>query len=248
MILVAGRMRSGKTYLVTKIAGAYSRMGKSVIAYNVGMEIDFPGFEWVEFFTIDRTARFFETKHEKRAFLNNPTIELFSFMGKVYHIKDFNAVVKNTPVKCYRIPDLKSEELFFESVFLYIKNAFLILDDTRSIFRYGIKAQAINLFSRINHTGRDSSAKTLSNGIDIALIFHNLESINTEFYDYATNLIMFHCARKPDLKSITNNENISDLVSLCFDEITPMPERSFIELDLKQLTYIKHGPEKTQNI
>jgi hypothetical protein len=71
----------------------------------------------------------------------------------------------------------------------------------------------------------------------VALIFHNLDKVNPELYDYASNLIMFKCNREPQLGKI-NNDEIEQKVIEGFKLINKLPDYHFLEIPLKGETKI----------
>lgn len=241
-ILVAGIPRSGKTYFSQKIANSFFRENNSILAYNAGMDSDFKDYTEIQFLDIEETAILITDKRKKRAYLNNPEICLFRIAGKIFNIKDLNYVIKKRKVKSYRLADVRSEDLLFKAFYLYLKDSLLILDDIRPVFRDGLKKGAISLLLRLNHAGIKSNIGDRL-GVDVIAIFHNLDKINSELYDYASRLVLFKCTRKPDLSKV-NNEEIEENISRAFDKISTMPVRHFCEIDIKENEVIFHEPIK----
>ncbi len=237
-LIIAGAPRSGKTYYAEKLANNYANSGRIVLAYNVGLSGDFSDFEEVEFLDKIDTSKLLD-KVKRQSYLFNPEIRLFKYKGKVYDMKYFVDVCKGKRLKSYRIADQQSEDLFFLSIYKYIKNCLIIFDDIRPVFRSGLKRGSINLFSRINHTGLQSKNTSAKNGVDVVLIFHNLDKVNSELYDYATHLIAFYCTRKSNK---IGNEELECILDDVFEQLKSAEKYTYFEVDIRNLDISKRKP------
>lgn len=226
-ITIIGSQQHGKTFWSEKYAEYYAQRNGNVLVYNYGRSTDYEGFEEITVLNFQRHKEI--TNSDK---YNGREVFLFAYNGKVYHFRDFNKLFSHKKLRIKRIRDLALERGFFDAVFNYIHSTLIIKDDVRAIFRHGLQAEAINLFSRRDHTGEFSSRKG-KNGVDIILQFHSADSIPEETYIYFTALICFRCIDLPKLHKVVN-ETLKKTMFETFRELQnpkfPKWEARFIDL------------------
>ena len=213
LILVVGAMRSGKSFYTNQMAQRYNAAGWGVMVYNLGRPTDFSCAKECFLVGKEKTAAIIGkyNKDAKKAFLNDPFLYFYedADTGKLRKLKNFTLPAKQgggvgQPVK-FPPTDTESERLFFEAFYKYCSNTLLILDDMRSAFRHGLKAEVLQLFSRINHVGRDSAAPNWrAKGASVAVILHSLEDVNPDIFTYVTDIDSFKYAFAPDFRQIQN--------------------------------------------
>lgn len=204
--LFAAVPQAGKTYLIERIADLYHATGKGyVFVYNRGKNADFSTYEEIRFLTVKETAaKYYPDKRDRQNYFINPKIEYFVFRGEEHHVKHINKVLYGKKVFCYRIFGT-NEKYLIKCIFNYMAHCLVIFDDARPIFRR-LSNEAIELLSRQNHTGRKSVSKNYQGaGVDIAMIYHNLDKVNEEIYDYITHIVMLKCNALPDGKKMSND-------------------------------------------
>jgi hypothetical protein len=155
LTIFAGAERSGKTFLAETIGMHYVKKGHSFVVYNAGGK-DFTNYERLSILNPVESYEYIKKEEIKRLKLN-PRIIHFKFQNKVYNIKDLNKIIKGKKVVIPRMWD--SENLLWITFYYYLSNSFLLIDDSRSVFRR-LPTQAIALFSRKNHTGEHSSIES----------------------------------------------------------------------------------------
>ena len=143
----------------------------------------------------------------------NKTIEYFrivgNFAGKknpVYHFKYFNQIFHKKRV---RVPLMygMEENALFNSIFLYVRNTLIIMDDCKVCFADGMKKGHTQLFSRSNHTGRESTMyEHLKKGVDIVTIWHHPDHVNKNIWDFSTAVVMFKFPMSANYKACKNLE------------------------------------------
>lgn len=198
--------QAGKSFLTEKIANSYFKAGKGfVFVYNKGREKDFKGYEKISFLSFKETAKkYYPGKEERRDYMFDPKLEYFVFRGKEYHVRHLNTVLHGKKVSLYRIYKTSEETELFNVFFYYMSHGLLIIDDARPILKR-LQDSKLQFFGRQNHTGGKSSAVNYRGaGMDIILIYHNLDRINEEVYNWATHLIMLRCTQKPDGAKMSN--------------------------------------------
>jgi len=102
--------------------------------------------------------------------------------------------------KCVKIERIfsrdRSEAFFFDAVYRYFKNCFVIFDDCKTILQRGLPPEMSGLVSRINHAGKDSE-KGGALGVDIALVFHGFKAVNPSLFNYCTDIVQFRTTFGP---------------------------------------------------
>lgn len=203
LILCIGAMRSGKSFYSDYYMKQYVSKGNSALVYNLGKITDFKSAQLINLSNEKTHA----LKLGKKAFKENTEFRFFEDQkGNLQDFRLFNKLYRAKAVKTAKL-GRSFEREFIDSFFSYCSNTLLIYDDARATFRFGVNDNFLNLFSRINHTGKKSPFKNWQNkGSDIILIFHSLNHVNPELLDYATHVINFKYAFEPDFNRLDNRE------------------------------------------
>jgi hypothetical protein len=229
LFIIIGAQRSGKSFFSNELIKKYLAAGNSSIIYNLGRPTDFEAAR--EIFLMS------EKQHIKiigKDWRNEPEFLFYEDEGQIKDFRNFCKDNTKKAVKAARL-DLSQERLFFESFYYYVSNCLLILDDARAIFRNGVKAEFLNIFSRLNHTGRNNPVKNFrAAGSDVIVIFHSLDHVNKELFDYATHLINFKYAMKPDFDRVENQQIRSELKK-SFEALEKAPKYSYTITDIQNL-------------
>ena len=241
LILVIGAMRSGKSYFVNKLLESYISNGRCGLVYNLGKIDDFPCLRYANFYT--------EKEHinEINDWKKFPEMKYYNiFEGKEKQkklIKYFNQNFYGHGIKAPRLGSL-SERLLFESMYEYCSNTMVVIDDARAIFRYGIKEEFLNLFSRINHSGQKHIDKSWKGaGCDVVVIFHSLDHVNPELLDYATDIVSFAYNFEPNFKNI-GNKQLEEKLMESFKFLSNSEKYSMTWLDLETVELKKYKSNK----
>ena len=137
--------------------------------------------------------------------------------------------------------------LMFEAYFQYVSNCLLVIDDAKSIFRYGLSAEHIQIFNRMNHTGRKNPVENWrAKGSDVIIIFHSLDHVNEQLFDAATHIINLRYVFEPDFKNVTNLQLRAELEK-SFKALSVAPKYSYTitNLELLKTKIFIHTPPKT---
>lgn len=236
LIIIIGAMRSGKSFWANEQIKKYNKQGQSAIVYNLGKPSDFNAC--IPLFIPSAEDMI---KSEGKGWKDAKNISyLYDEKETPYNIESFNIDFYSKSIKLPRANDLLTERLFFDAYFKYISNTLLIFDDARNIFRNGLKSEFIQLFSRINHTGIKHKAKNfIAKGSDIYLIFHSLDLVNPELFDYATHIINFKYAMQPDFKAV-ENQQIREQIKKSFEALEKAPQYSYTLTDINNLKTFIH--------
>lgn len=250
--IISGLEQSGKSFYSIKLAKLYNQKGGIVFAYNPGRLEDYKGYSEVEIIGTKQTAAIILDKHKRRAYQRNPQIELFKFEEKIYRIRDFVRVLKGKCVYSFRIPNRTDENLFFAALNWYAYNTLVLLDDCRPVFRYGLSDGHIQFFNSKNHAGKKSSTPPVNGlrGLDVIGIFHNLDKVNRELYDYATHITLFAQNQLPDQSTVDNAEYYRE-IEKAYHELKNLEVYSAIEIGLRRPFYLKKtiiSPSKVSQI
>lgn len=231
LLIVAGAERSGKTFFTEKrLAGAYKG---AVIVYNVGMPSDFAEYIPLRFLDIQETERRLRAAGADKAEINDfrayPELMFYEVAGKVYKIDKLPIHLKSgARFKVYRSTQI--ERLIFKAVRKYAANTLFILDDCRPLFRHGLPHEFITLASQKNHVGIESAK---IRGADIACIFHSLDRVNAELYDYATGIVLFNTRQLPEGSTFSNPE-IFTLCETAYHRLKELPKYSRAEISMRE--------------
>lgn len=234
--IFVGAERSGKSFYAKHLAGIYSKNRGSVLVYNIGKQEDFPDSEYymiepLEF--ADHIQLYYSGKEERRNYRLKPVIEYFKCKGKIYHLRDFSKLFYKRKVKMYKIQNRQEETAFFKSLYKYVSRTLLILDDCVTTFQYGLNDGHKQLFSRKNHSGVDNSVKALqAKGVDVVCIFHNIDHVNKDLWDFTTGLICFKFPFNPTYKKF-NNPQLQNVVERVHLYLQGAPQYTAIEIPVQ---------------
>jgi hypothetical protein len=225
VILVAGRPQHGKTFYTEKLAEKITENGGFVFVYNPGRPTD-----WAD--AVEATPIHPKVIARKKG-LSKPsdinrfieecdTIDVWEVGGKYYKAEQIPFAFKGKTLKCYR--DTELEQRFYATVFRYFHSGLLVLDDNRSAGRR--TSNLLQLYSRSNHTGKKYTERC---GINIAVVYHNLDTPPKELYDYLTHIVLFQVNRAPDNLKMPELE--SEIAS-AVDWLATAPKYSRCEMHL----------------
>lgn len=250
--IISGLEQSGKSYYSSKLAKIYHLKGGIVLVYNPGRLEDYSDYSEIEILGSKATAASIKDKNQRRTYERNPAIEFFRMNGKYYRMKDFVKELKGKKVYCMRIPNRQDESLFFQALNWYAWNTLILFDDCRPIFRYGLSDGHIQFFNSKNHAGKKASLKAVNGnrGVDVIAIFHNLDKVNRELYDYATHITLFAQNQLPDSNTVDNSEYYQQIEKAFYD-LKDLPVYSAIEIGLRRPFYLKRTvilPEQVAKI
>lgn len=225
MLLVAGRPQHGKTFYTERLAEKIMHGGGFVFVYNPGRSTDWANAleaNPVHPKTIAR-KRGLTKPSEIKAFVDDcETIDFFEIGGKYYKSKDIPSAFSGKTLKMYR--DVELEQRFYATVYEYFHGGLLVLDDNRSAGRR--TPNLLQLYSRANHTGKKYTKKP---GINVAVVYHNLDTPPKELFDYLTHVVLFQVNRAPDgLKMPELESELSEAV----DWLANSPKYSRCEIHL----------------
>lgn len=257
--IITGAQRSGKTYFAEKYAHRYSNLVGPVLVYNPGMAKDWKDYAYLEPIPLTETAERIHAKDrnertsKRRKVKRNAYFIEFRLNGKRYKFKDLNAVLRKHPrVKVERLSHIKLEGLFFKSLLMYFGGGLLILDDFRGVARR-ISAPEMapftELMTKINHAGKHSSTPANRGGVDIFMIFHHPDKVNTELFDYATHLLFFKIQRPAAGNQM--DDEVKECYQNAYQRLKDSPRFSYCEISLvgeNPFSLIYHSPEETAKL
>ena len=96
---------------------------------------------------------------------------------------------------------LEENKLFY-SFHLYIHSTLFLLDDSKPVFSRGLKPSMEEFFFRKNHSGKMS--KVPGQGMDVVVMYHNIDHINIALWDAMTGLILLRWEFSSDFKKMKN--------------------------------------------
>lgn len=228
--IIAGVEQSGKTFYAEQLGKRYAGKGGCTFVYNRGRERDFSDYEPIEILSIQDHERLLQSKVKRREYKRYPFIAYFMYQGHRIPFKRFYEFSRGKKLMCYRVGDRQTERLLFQAMFWYMADTLIIFDDARPIFRQGLTAEHITLFSRKNHAGIKTTQP--NRGVDISMIFHNLDKVTTEAYDYATHLTMFKTTRLPD-RGHVDNDQLADLIEQAYTKVNAAKKYSFAQINIR---------------
>jgi len=225
-ILVAGKEQSGKTYFSEQLAKQYIRAGRPAVIYNVGKDADFSGAEICTPISKQELYAHSKTKNQIYAIKTVNYLPIFKDekTGKLINFSDFNKFYRGKLVKIYRVKD---EEALIKSFFMFLYDTLIIFDDNRAMTRGGLKWQHIELFSRKNHAGHRFAPEG-KQGVDLMFIYHNLDKVPPELYDYVNRAIIFALNRVPE--NSIDNEEFYQHINESINELRELPRFSYCEI------------------
>lgn len=233
-VLLAGVEQSGKTYFAERMAEAYIKAGRPALIYNVAKDSDFADAEICSPLSKDQLYRHTKNKAQQYNVKTLDNLPMFQDenTGKILPFSSFTKFYAGKLVKIYRVKD---EPLLFKSFFQYLYNTMIIFDDNRATTRHGLSHQQIELFSRKNHAGfKYANGKQ---GVDLFFIYHNLDTVPAELYDYINRAVLFQLNRVPDNR--IDNPEFSEKIEQAVLELKTLPRFSYIELILRGYPEIK---------
>lgn len=226
--IVIGEMQGGKSFYINKILEKYNKKGWSGLVYNLGRPNDFGAAQNIFL----KTYR--EEVKEDKEYKKEPEFNSFFVGDKEHAFRDFNKIFFKKNAKTPRV-DQRTERLFLEEVYKKLAYTCFVIDDARPIFRNGIKAEFLQLFSRINHAGRDHIFKEWKGGgVDVYLVFHSLNLVNTELFDYASEVISFKYSSEPNF-GIVENKQVEEQLKKSFIALKKAEKYSYTITDIKLL-------------
>lgn len=236
-VLIAGLQRHGKTYYTEQKAIDFARKGGVSVAYNVGSPKDFAKFIDVEIITPSNYFKKRKAADPKFKASHVPTeIEYFSVKGKIYHFKDFTALLSGKCVKIVGLNNkgnglfLSENDMFFEAFYKYCYNCFLICDDFKRYTEGGFSANVLAVLSRRAHCGYLNERVTENNcGSNIALIYHGINECPKSTTTYISHIVMFKLSNPPKL--IVDNDMLDAKLQDAYNFLLENPKFSRVEID-----------------
>ena len=226
LYIIIGAQRSGKSFFSNQLIEKYKAAGNSAIVYNLGKPTDFKAAREIFLMSQRQHAAILGKSYKEQ-----PFFRYYEDQDQVKDFYNFSPENAGRAVKAARL-DLTAERLFFESFFKYISNSLLVIDDARAIFRNGVKAEFLTIFSRLNHCGRFNPVTNWqAAGADVIIIFHSLDHVNQELFDYATHIINFKYAMRPNFDRV-DNEDIRKHLQNCFSALEKAPQYSYTVTDI----------------
>lgn len=234
-ILVIGAMRSGKSFFANELIKQYTSKGWGSIVYNLGRTTDFDAAQEVFFLSAQEHAALLPKKEDRQRYKENPFFMYYRKAGdqkqRLYRIKDANFKPQNggiygKAIKAAKQDDL-TERLFFDSFYRFCAWNLLVLDDMKGVFRYGLKAEFLQLFSRINHAGIESPVQAYrgNGGASVVIILHSLEDVNDDLFTYVTDIYNFKYSFRPNFDRINNPIIRAELIK-SFEALEQAPKYS----------------------
>lgn len=234
--VLIGAERSGKSFYAKAVSKIYAQKRGSVLIYNFGKMEDFPNSEYyyIEPLTFKEHVQLIHSEPDaKRSYNLNKTIEYFRYGEQIIHFKDFSKYFWKRKVKMYKISNKTEETEFFKSVYKYLSRTLLVLDDCKTVFRYGLNDGHDQLFSRKNHCGVHNSVEKLRGlGNDIICIFHNVDHVNTSLWDFTTAATIFKFPMKPHFKKM-NNDFIQNLMEKARTYLETAPQYTALQINIQ---------------
>lgn len=206
--LLVGAERSGKTFLASKVANKYTRSGKWAFVYNTGMPSDYAGFYDVELADSNETYYYILSvfgRDAAKLYRNSGSPIKFLKFGNDYQSLESVPLMRGKGFKADRLFGSDSDA-FFKSVSSYFYDGLLIIDDAKPVVS-GMGRNLSTVLSRKNHCGKNAKGVNRENiGIDVLIIYHNLDRVSPEVFDYCTHLTLFPTLHRPRLDRLENPE------------------------------------------
>lgn len=227
--ILVGREASGKTFWAERLGNIYAQKGGGVLVYNRGMPSDFSDYEEITFPTFSEVERSLPTK-KARQFKRFPFVPWFEYRGQRVPMHLFHKFSRGRKLYSLRIPDRRSESAFFRAMHFYAANTLFIFDDTRPVFRYGLDENHVQFFNAKRHSGKKLTEA--ARGVDVLMLFHGLDKVSPELYDYTSHITMFAVNRMPEPNHIDNSD-LYDLVRKAKAEIDKAPKYHYAQINLR---------------
>lgn len=234
-----GAMQQGKSFFANQLLQQYAAKGWAGLVYNLGRPTDFSAAEKIKLLSYQDHLAMCQTKEQRQAYKENPFLSYYKdAKGNLKEWEQANfappAGLAGKAVKMVGADSL-TERLFFDVIYNYISNAFIILDDIRAAFAHGLKQEFRLLFSRINHAGAESpAASTRGKGVSIAILLHSLSDlVNVDgLLTYVTHIVNFKTMRPPDLSILKKDEVLKDHFSKSYNYLVNAPKYSHTITDI----------------
>lgn len=227
--ILAGREASGKTFYAERLGNVYAAKGGGVLVYNRGMPKDFADYEEIVFPTFSDVERTLPKK-AARQYRRWPFIPWFEYQGHKIPMHRFFEFSRGRKLYSIRIPDRRSESAFFRAMHFYAADMLFIFDDTRPIFRYGLDENHVQFFNAKRHSGK--KLEVPNRGVDVMMMFHGLDKVSPELYDYTSNITLFAVNRMPEQNHI-DNADLYELVRQAKADLDKAPKYHFAQIDLR---------------
>jgi len=239
LILIIGAQRSGKSYYSNELIKEWTQAGNSALVYNLGKPTDFAAAK--EIFPLNFNQH---AAQLGKAWKKEPEFLLYEYKDKLC---DFRTFSKDWAGRAAKTALMSNDiaALMFEAYFQYVSNCLLVIDDAKSIFRYGLSAEHIQIFNRMNHTGRKNPVENWrAKGSDVIIIFHSLDHVNEQLFDAATHIINFRYVFEPDFKNVANLQLRAELEK-SFKALSVAPKYSYTitNLELLKTKIFIHQPK-----
>lgn len=244
IIALVGAPRSGKSYFANQRILDAKAAGLSTIVYNLGRQSDFSNAKPGALLGINEHLKILEKVEKKtlrtklgsdelpgtKTYARNPDLLFYKLYGhpKADTMHRFKEVRKEQHADAVKFPraEKKLEPVFFELVFQYFPRGLLIIDDCKNMFKEGLSAEEIQLFSRANHVGAGQLYPGFGYGCDIIFIAHSIDDINPQLFAYVNTYVMFQALNRPNFKNL-ENPPLEATLSKCFEELKTAPKYSY---------------------
>lgn len=235
LIIIVGQPRSGKSHLAEQMLEGFLAEGNSALIYNASNKADEKGKQnFANATTIELLG---EREHEKilqkygknylQEWQRYPEFLYFADENKkTQKFKEFSSLYFGRAAKTFLLKEQKMETAFFSTFFDYTANCCLVLDDAKEMFRYGLNADFIRLFSKINHSGQKSIYQNYkAQGVDVVVIMHDISNINPAFLPYVTDIIYFKTTSEPVLNA--KNQILENTLREAYEFTSTAPKYSY---------------------
>lgn len=207
--VVVGAERSGKSFWTDRVCDLFMRSGKFVFVYNTGMPFDYKDFSEIRLLDSKETYRYILSNKGKQDALDYKVsgggIIYGEIDGKLIKLEKIPLAFSGKGVKSDKLFG-SDGDLFFKSAFHYFYNGMLVIDDAKSVIS-GMSRNLSYFLSRKNHCGKSVPGISREKiGMDITVIFHNMDRVSRELFDYATHLTLFPTIQEPRLDTLDNPE------------------------------------------
>lgn len=231
-----GAERGGKSFWAKNLAKQYTKQG-SVLVYNIGKVTDWPdseGFEMIEPLGFEDTLDLIYTSKElAKKYKARRKVEFFKYKGKIYHFSDFNKMFFGKKLKCHQMDSLEEERSFFTALYKHVSFCLFICDDCLPIFQYGLKSEHSRLLFKKNHTGEFTSYKaTQSGGIDVLLIWHNIDHVTSKIWDATNHAVLFRFSMTPVFDKFQNPQ-LAEVCLRVHEYLLKAPQYTAIQVSWK---------------
>lgn len=232
-IIIAGAERSGKSFFAEKWA---AKNGRPVFLYNAG-EDGFLAYKELDFLAPDEQANHLGVfgKERTRFMYAAGPCDFFRIENQVFAAADFTkALHKYKFVKHFgTIGGNREDSALFTFLYRHGRGVTCVFDDTRAVFRNGLKSEHITLLSRKAHAGKYIAPGFMpkKRGIDIVLIYHNVDRVNAETWDYCSHYVGYKSRQAP-LDNIENKDAYNEILK-AYEVLKTAPKYECCIINLK---------------